>query len=575
MNLETINIKDHFIRMGLPNLIEIIGKNRIDLLLKITNQTLNETSIADLIIESSKEELFSDSLLRGYVIHFLPNEYKSYLEFGDKNQTISQDQEKILIDRAWNRKFKSHSRLLEIFNLPNEYLPSEAMDDNDELEVLANKEIKELSFWQKIVQFIKNIFFKKNDEYRKEILLIDFQNRVKKDVLKEIKKSNQKILIHMPTGSGKTRTALTVIIENNFEEKFLNENYVIWVAHSDELCDQAKETFKSLWEEYGDHDLKIIRLKNQNLSYFENQKSGFIITTYQKIHQMKQTDQGTKILEKIRDKAKFIICDEAHMVPAETFMGGVEFINKLDYTKIIGLSATPGGYYEEITRRLSEYFNSKKISITDEYGNEIDDPIHYLQERKILAKLNAQEVATNFEFHLNQDERDEIINQLQLRQAIINEMEKDEERNICILAELRKLYNENYNTIVFACSLEHAKLLYMVCVYLKMKVGIIHDKTRYLHRKKIIEKYKKGDIKIIFNYGVLSTGFDAPNTNSILIARPTTSPIVYSQMLGRGLRGVKFNGNESCLLIDMKDNLVGLPDERRCFTIFNKYYNKH
>ena len=303
-------------------------------------------------------------------------------------------------------------------------------------------------------------------------------------------------------------------------------------------------------------------------------QSGFIVTTYQKLHSMKLKDSGRNILEFLRSKCKYIICDEAHMVPAETFMGGVEFVKKLDFTKIIGLSATPGGYYEDNTKRLAEYFQSKKISITDDNDKNIEDPIKYLQDKNFLSRLNAHEVATNFEFHFNNNERQEILNHFELRQELLNEMGTDIERNICIIAELKKLYNNNFNTIVFACSLEHVKLLHNLCVLLKMKVGSIDDKTKAQKRKRIISSYKNGDIKIIFNYGVLSTGFDAPNTNAILIARPTTSPVVYSQMLGRGLRGLEFGGNEVCLLIDIKDNLVGLPDERRCFTLFNKYYNK-
>lgn len=151
-------------------------------------------------------------------------------------------------------------------------------------------------------------------------------------------------------------------------------------------------------------------------------------------------------------------------------------------------------------------------------------------------------------------------------------MSEDNERNICILTELKNLYDNGYSVIVFACSLEHSKLLNSLCVLLDMKTASIDDKTRYSKRKKTIKEFKEKKIKIIFNYGVLSTGFDAPGTNAIVIARPTTSPILYSQMLGRGIRGPKLNGNKECLLIDIKDNLIGLPDERQCFTLFNKYY---
>ena len=74
----------------------------------------------------------------------------------------------------------------------------------------------------------------------------------------------------MPTGSGKTRTALSSIIADNIMNNFFQTNFVIWVAHSDELCDQAKDTFEDLWKNFGSHKLKILRLKNQNYDYISN-----------------------------------------------------------------------------------------------------------------------------------------------------------------------------------------------------------------------------------------------------------------------------------------------------------------
>ena len=51
-------------------------------------------------------------------------------------------------------------------------------------------------------------------------------------------------------------------------------------------------------------------------------------------------------------------------------------------------------------------------------------------------------------------------------------------------------------------------------------------------------------VHIIFNYGILTTGFDAPVTSAVVIARPTTSVGLYSQMVGRAVRGLKSGGNE-------------------------------
>ena len=328
---------------------------------------------------------------------------------------------------------------------------------------------------------------------------------------------------------------------------------------------------------YGDKELPAIRLKDQSLNDIKNFNRGIIICTYAKLHKMRMNNNGSKILEFIRSKSKFIIADEAHMVPANTFKSSIEFITKLDFSILIGLTATPGGYYTEQTQELAEYFEKNKISITDNDFNDLDgdEAINFLQKEGVLSVIKTHQIKTDFNFEFNDLEKQKILSSFDegLSPELIKQMEKDEERNICIYGELQSLYERDMNTIVFACSLDHTKLLHKICILTGMNVGKIDDKTSYKKRKQLIGAYKSGQIKIIFNYGVLSTGFDAPGTKAILITRPTTSPILYSQMIGRGLRGPKFKGNKECLLIDMKDNLIGLPDEKDCFSLYNKYYS--
>ena len=64
----------------------------------------------------------------------------------------------------------------------------------------------------------------------------------------------------------------------------------------------------------------------------------------------------------------------------------------------------------------------------------------------------------------------------------------------------------------------------------------------------------KGDC-VITNFGVLTTGFDAPAIDTVIVARPTASSVLYEQMIGRGMRGPEFGGTERCLIIDVEDNL--------------------
>ena len=77
-------------------------------------------------------------------------------------------------------------------------------------------------------------------------------------------------------------------------------------------------------------------------------------------------------------------------------------------------------------------------------------------------------------------------------------------------------------------------------------------------RRGVIEDFRSGKIEFLCNFGVLTTGFDAPKTECIAIARPTTSEVLYEQIVGRGLRGPEFGGTETCLVMDFADNIKRL-----------------
>lgn len=578
MELEKLDLEKHLIKMGMPILQDIIGRDELEAISLITNKSINESMIANLLIKSNGTDIFSDSIMRGYVIHFLPNTYKSYLEFNRYDKKINQSLEEQLINRAWNRNFHSHFRLIEIFGLSNEYLPDEVLGDNNNFILKTENIVPKNNFFisikNAVINFIKSLFGKKEI---KTFGLEKFQIRIKDQLIQKIKNNDLKTIIHMPTGSGKTRTSIASLLEYNLEKNFLSDNFIIWLAHSDELCDQAKDSFENLWNTYGTHDLPLIRLKDQKLEEIKKLSGGIIICTYPKLHRMRMNGAVSNILEFIRTKLKFIIADEAHMVPAQTFRDSIEFITKLNFTHLIGLSATPGGYYVDQTQELSNYFLKNKITITDDNNKELkdDEPISYLQKEKVLSYIKTHQVKTDFNFEFTPEEKEKILNSFDegLSLELIKKMGEDVERNICIFGELSDLYEKQLSTIVFACSLKHTKLLHKICVLSGMKVAKIDDKTSNQARKKVVKEFKNKEVRIIFNYGVLSTGFDAPGTDAILIARPTTSPIIYSQMLGRGLRGPKFKGKAECILVDVKDNLIGLPDEKSCFTLFDKYYN--
>ena len=170
---------------------------------------------------------------------------------------------------------------------------------------------------------------------------------------------------------------------------------------------------------------------------------------------------GAKILEVIRNKSMFIVADEAHMVPAQTFTESIEFISKLDFTFLIGLSATPGGYYVDQTEKLSNYFLKNKITITDDEDKELegDEPINFYKNKVFCLILKHIKSKLILILNLHQRNKKEFYSfEEGLSPELIKKMGEDVERNICIFGELSNLYEQNLSTIVFACSLKHTKL---------------------------------------------------------------------------------------------------------------------
>ena len=104
-------------------------------------------------------------------------------------------------------------------------------------------------------------------------------------------------------------------------------------------------------------------------------------------------------------------------------------------------------------------------------------------------------------------------------------------------------------TIAFCAGVEHAHRIAEDMTQLGVRAVAIDGKTQ--NRESLLKAFQKGEIDVITNYGVLTEGFDDPTVECILMARPTTSPLVYNQCIGRGLRIAP--QKSTCIIIDIID----------------------
>ena len=393
--------------------------------------------------------------------------------------------------------------------------------------------------------------------------LKNYQLEVYLESLKELKTDSNKFIIQMPTGSGKTRTAMEIIVTVLNEAKA--GEFVVWLAHSTELCEQAEECFMQVWSHAGQGALKIFRAWGDNAGFpCDDLAKGFVIAGFDKTRAMIKNNKIEA--HKMKDLCQLIVIDEAHKTIAPSYLTSIMGLSG-SKTKTVGLTATPGRSLDndEENSKLSNFFNDRKITFSS-----LGNPIEYLRKEKVLASATFVEVAGS-DVALTKSQVSSV-GEDDFSYEILRSLGEDSLRNIHILKALLIECEKGGQIIYFAPSVEQSKFISSCLVFKGVKAFHVDGSTSTDTRSEKLDLFKSGKIQVICNFGVLTTGFDAPKTDVIFIARPTRSIVLYSQMIGRGLRGPKVGGKASCRIIQVKDNFANFPDANNLFNYFDKYF---
>jgi DNA repair protein RadD len=396
--------------------------------------------------------------------------------------------------------------------------------------------------------------------------LKDYQFAVFHEASTRLEPNCSRFVIQMPTGSGKTRTAMELVAA------ILNEapegSVVVWLAHSGELCDQAYECFVETWAHLGGRPVRVARLwgASSTLPYASNE-SCFVIGGFQKLHRMLKGNEVP--FEELRRRVHTVVVDEAHKVLAPTY---VEVTRALlgDSTRVVGLTATPGRSIanDEENRALAEFFFNSIVAIPDGGGSVIGS----LRKRGILSDATYEPLRTSTTITLTTSQIRGLAAYLDLPESVLVALAADDIRNLEIVRRLQKECQLGGHILFFACSVDHSRFVCANLVYLGIKAAHVDGETSAARRKHTIDAFRRGEIQVLCNFGVLSTGFDAPRVDVVFISRPTASIVLYSQMIGRGLRGPAIGGTASCKIIDVRDNIVGFPDADGMYEYFAEYF---
>jgi superfamily II DNA or RNA helicase len=261
------------------------------------------------------------------------------------------------------------------------------------------------------------------------------------------------------------------------------------------------------------------------------------------------------------------VFDEAHQSIARTYRRITEELT-LDFRcALLGLTATPGRTWADIDKdgELAAFFAGNKVTL--EVPSE--DPIEYLIDNGFLARPRFRTLLAEPGLDVNERELARISDALDIPDEIVAGLSMSEQYVTAVLRAIQELLATGHRRVlVFAATVPHARVLTAVLVARNVRSEVVTGSTPVRVRERAIRTFMSDDEApmVLVNFGVLTTGFDAPKATAAVIARPTKSLVLYSQMVGRAIRGPKAGGTETCEVVTVVDpRLPGFGDVAAAF----------
>lgn len=337
------------------------------------------------------------------------------------------------------------------------------------------------------------------------IQLFSYQHKAIESILSDPSHSQ---LISMPTGTGKTITFLSVA-------QLLGKKCLILV-HREELLNQTYDKAKLCG--FKEDDISIISAEKKQSANLLN--IGMVQSLSRNLDKYKSED------------IELIIVDEAHHSIANSYREIFDHFKVFHQKKkLLGFTATP---LRGDKKCLSSIYlsHSYKMTLAEATQNGYICPVHGI---RIYIDRELEDIEnTGGDYKI--DQLDRIMNC-----DVINN----------IVAE-RCQHLERIPALVFCTSVDHAQKIADLLNLKNRKAAVVSYKTPKKEIESIFYLLKSGEIEFITNAVKLSEGFDYPPIQTVISARPTRSPVLYKQMIGRGLR--KSEGKYDCLVMEFCGN---------------------
>ncbi len=373
--------------------------------------------------------------------------------------------------------------------------------------------------------------------------LRDYQGEALKNVNTAMREGVNKQLIVLPTGTGKT--IIFAELPRAIEMKAREQMYVI--VQRDELCFQAMEKVQKR-----NPDLKVSLEKAQ---YRADQNADIIVASIQTLGMAKEDENGAWVYsERLKrfepSRCRAVVTDEAHHLVSKQYHGMLRYFDvfkpEFQYDDpnrlLLGVTATPG---RSDNQGLEMLFD--KIVFSRDLREMI--------EKGWLANLRAFRVDTMV------DISDVGMSQGDFATKELENKVNTPARNRLVVEKYKEI-GKSLPGIAFTVDVQHSNDLAEEFRKAGIEAYAISGKTPAADRRKLIQMYAEGTIKVLVSCQVLLEGFDAPLATVALCCRPTKSKLLYTQSIGRVLRpypapeealGWRGYVKENAIIIDFVD----------------------
>lgn len=326
-----------------------------------------------------------------------------------------------------------------------------------------------------------------------DIVLRDYQEGARDAITGAFHRGVRRQLIVLPTGTGKT------VVFSSLPQalEFSHSDVLLVIAHTDELLDQAIGAFRR----------RGVLAEKEKSTLRASSFSNIVVASAQSLHGKRREELAHRFGGRFRG----LVIDEAHRSMSRSYQTIVEWFTSIaPEALVLGVTATPkrgdgvglGGIYEEIV-----FVYDLSDAISDGW----------------LVPINGWRVSTNVDLRGVKTSRGDY-----------DPRELDAQINIArrngLIANVVERLNKR--AIVFCGSVGHARAVADMVDGVEAVWGEMGKDLR----KSTLDAFKEQRLRGLVCQNLLVEGFDDPSVEAVVIGRPTQSPVIYSQSVGRGLR---------------------------------------